>query len=68
VIIAKRKVVLVATMVTNLWAQYIYNNFITNYGRGTHYNSDSLINMFVFSLLGISAIMLYAIDLDTKII
>ncbi len=54
--------IIIITMVTNLWAQLVYNNYITNYGRGTHYNTDSLVMMLVFSVIGVCVVILYALD------
>ena len=53
--------VAITTLTTNIWAQYVYNNIVTNYGKGTHYDSDSLINMFVFTLIAVGVIILYVI-------
>lgn len=52
------------TLTTNLWAQYVYNNVITNYGMGTHGNSDSLFMMLVFTMIAIGIIILFALNID----
>ena len=49
------------TLTTNLWAQYVYNNVITNYGMGTHGNSDSLLMMLVFTIMQL--VLLYCLPL-----
>ena len=60
--------VAVTTLVTNLWAQYVYNNMVTNFGRGTHGFSDSLLMLFVYTLFAISIAILFVIDLRSGLI
>ncbi len=58
----------IVTLTTNLWAQYVYNNLVTNFGRGTQYNSDSLIMLFVFIVLAIGVAILFVIDREDPLI
>ena len=60
--------VAITTLVTNMWAQYIYNNMITNYGHGTHYGTDSPLMLSVFTLIGIGVAILYVIDRVTHLL
>lgn len=53
----------ILTMTTNLWAQHVYNNYITNFGRGTHYGTDSLVMMAVFSVIAIGVTIIFANNL-----
>ena len=60
--------VAITTLVTNTWAQYVYNNMVTNYGHGTRNNSDSLFMLFVFTIFGVGIVILFVIDLDNHLI
>jgi hypothetical protein len=60
--------VAITTLVTNLWAQYVYNNMVTNYGCGTHGWSDSLYMLFAFTILAIGIAILFALDVQTSLV
>ena len=51
-------------MTTNLWAQYVYNNIVTNYGMGTHGYSDSLVMMLVFTIIAVGIVVLFILNVD----
>ena len=54
-------VLAITTLVTNLWAQYIYHNTVTNYGQGTQGNSDSLLMLLIYTVIVAGIVILFDI-------
>jgi polyferredoxin len=57
----------IITITTNLWAQYVYNNCITNFGMGMHGNTDSLFMMFLFTIIGVGTVIIVSMDLTENL-
>ena len=51
--------IITVTLVINLWAQYIYNNYVTNFGYGTRNGTDSNLLMIILTIIAISVIIIF---------
>lgn len=50
--------IIVLTLVTNLWAQYVYNSFVRNHGMGAR-DDPSLVRMVIYTLIGVTVVYLF---------